>query len=134
MADKVRVVRAAISEREGQVAIAYDPNHTGGATLREGTGNPEEMTIKLVAIEQVDEIVPDFLPIYMKIDVEGHEEVVLQQLTRSRHAERIQFIFVEIDEDWVNAASVRAMLGQIGLTRIEKVGGGKHYDIAAYRN
>lgn len=69
----------------------------------------------------------------VKIDVEGFEPIVIDQLLRTAFADRISEIFLEIDEDWVRADAIRRRLGEAGFTAFEKIGSSPHYDLLALR-
>ena len=70
----------------------------------------------------------------VKIDVEGHEPIVIEQLMKSAHRERVFGIFYELDQRWADAGSVRDSLEQAGFTGFTKFGIGRHYDMLATRN
>lgn len=135
VADRVVALRAALSNRGGTAELAFHPSHSGTASLA-GKSNfdPDHTeTISLVTIEEVDRHVPESGAIIIKIDVEGHEDVVVAELARSRHLKRVQSIFYEIDEKWNDAAAIRQKLEAMGFSSFTKLGVGRHYDVLARR-
>ena len=69
----------------------------------------------------------------VKIDVEGHEEVVINELCKIDKTNNIKIIVYEIDERWTNHINIKNILMQQGFKSFEKIGSGKHYDIVAKR-
>ena len=51
----------------------------------------------------------------VKIDVEGHEEAVVEALMASAHRDRIAAIFYEVDERWTDGAAIARRLGSAGF-------------------
>jgi len=132
---RTAAVNAALSDRCGEVAIAVKPNHSGVASIAAHAarrGRPTQ-AIRLVDIAALDALLPPALPIYAKVDVEGHEAVVIAELLRSKHAGRIKAVFHEMDERWADAGEIRALLEGAGFTRFRKFGIRRHYDVLAER-
>lgn len=129
----VAIVRKAISDRAGRVALSVEPGHSGTASLRSGAegGRIEIETIDAAGLEQ---IVPAGAPeIVVKIDVEGHEAVVLAELMKCSFQPRIAAIFYEVDQRWVDPETLRKLLQENGFSEFRKVGNGSHYDVLAER-
>jgi hypothetical protein len=72
------------------------------------------------------------LPIYVKIDVEGHEEAVVTELLKCSFADQIREIFYEVDVRWVNPQVLQSLLQAAGFQSV-KIGSQKHYDVLATR-
>ena len=79
----------------------------------------------------VDTLLEGTAPLIVKIDVEGHEETVIEALMASAHRARIAAIFYEIDERWVDAPAIEARLRAACFARFIRFGVGRHYDILA---
>jgi len=129
------LLNAALSDHPGEAEIAFKANHSGRASIAghyQMRGRPTE-TIRLIDAAALDAHIPQDLPIYVKIDVEGHEEVVIAELLKSAHAARIKAIFHEVDEHWADAPAIRRMLVKGGFTRFRKFGIRRHYDVLAER-
>lgn len=134
----VKPVNRAIAAREGATVIRIDQAHSGGATM--ASANPvagDEVTIRMIDHRLLDELIPDGPEkIVVKIDVEGFERVVVEQLVKSRHVGRIAALFYEIDEAWVDPHSIAQTLRRVGLTVFRKISASPaatHYDILATR-
>ena len=130
-AAKIRSVDAAISTRSGTATIVTDSAHSGTASLR-GAGDGGE-TIRLLAAPDFDPLIDDRFPLVVKIDVEGHEEAVVEALAGSDHLPRIAAIFYEVDRRWTDAAAIEARLRDAGFLRFTRYGFGRHYDVLAER-
>ncbi len=74
------------------------------------------------------EIVPQDLPLVVKIDVEGHEQTVLRELTDSVLLDRVSAVYYEVDEEWCDPSELSCLLPGFAF---RKVGEGKHYDVLA---
>lgn len=135
VAQKVTVKRMALSDANTTAEITIIGDHSGAASI--ARNNPLKGT-QTETISLSDHTCLDALPfrhgvpIYVKIDVEGHEEVVIEELLKFRGADDIRQIFYECDEAWVSAKALAARLGaqDFGLRRI---GHGTHYDVLAQR-
>lgn len=130
---RITPVNAAVSNQCGQARISIKAGHSGAASLRENDGQGQTITISLVDAPRIDELIPDAGDIIIKIDVEGHEDTVLKELTRSRHLPRVKAMFYEIDERWSDPIQIEATLRQYGFHQFRKMGTGRHYDILASR-
>jgi FkbM family methyltransferase len=127
---KIRPIRAAVSLHSGIARIATDQAHSGTASLR-GTEPAEGEAISILGIAGVDALLEGTLPMIVKIDVEGHEETVIDALMASTHRDRIAAIFYEVDERWIDADAIAARLRANGFARFTRFGIGRHYDILA---
>lgn len=128
----IKPVHAAVSLHSGMARIATDGAHSGIASLREA-GSAEGEEIRILGIGGVDVLLAGSTPLIVKIDVEGHEETVIDALISSAHRDRIAAIFYEIDARWTSARAIEARLREIGFTRFVRHGIGRHYDILATR-
>lgn len=119
-----------ISVEDATLPIYIAPNHSGAASLH-GEGAAEHITIRTA--EALAEHIQPALPIVVKIDVEGHETFVARSLADASFADRIEAVFCEVDERWINPDELRTELRRAGLSRFEQVGSGFHYDLMARR-
>lgn len=126
----VRPVHAAVSLKSGTARIATDRQHSGTASLRAVAPEAGE-DIRILGMAGVDTLLEGNAPLIVKIDVEGHEETVIEALMASVHRARIAAIFYEVDERWVNAPAIEARLRVAGFARFTRFGIGRHYDILA---
>lgn len=130
--DRIKPVHAAVSLQSGMARIATNAAHSGVASLRGNQGSDGE-EISILGIAGVDTLLSGADPLIVKIDVEGHEETVVEALTASEHIDRISAIFYEIDARWTNAAAVEQRLRAVGFTHFDRYGIGRHYDVLATR-
>lgn len=135
--ERVHVIQAAISSQDGARVMATNAGHTGQARIIDRNSTPP----KLSQLQEVDALSGKSLasilgdedvPVYVKVDVEGHEGVVVGELLRSPIEPRIQEIFFEVDETWTEKCVLFALLGDAGFS-LERIGGGHHYDMLAVR-
>ncbi len=131
---RIRPVHAAVSLHSGMASIATDRAHSGTASLR-GTapGSAAGEEISILGIAGVDALLEGEEPLIVKIDVEGHEEIVVEALAASRHRARLAAIFYEVDSRWTDAGAIEARLRAAGFARFDRFGFGRHYDVLARR-
>jgi FkbM family methyltransferase len=131
---RVRPIHAALSNSTGESAIRTCPHHSGAATLRidHRFGDQTEM-VALIRPDALLPCLPDAIPIIVKVDVEGHEETVIDALLACAFAGRIDTIVYEMDERWTDPAQLRRTLSRAGLIAFRKLGLGRHYDMLASR-
>lgn len=132
---RITPVLAGISEKTGRSEMSVCHTHSGGASLRNGgiADGFEAEAVELICHDELDSMLSSGHPIIVKIDVEGHEEIVIRELMRSVHRDRFEAIFYEIDERWVNPRAILGLLEQHGFDRFTKFGIGRHYDTLAQR-
>lgn len=124
-----------LSDRDGSFSISVNTKHSGVATL-EGHlagANPaiSNQEVQLRTMAALSEHLPEHLPIFAKIDVEGHEAVVIDQILASCHASRVIGIFYEHDERWCDGARIEQSFARAGFTTLHKYGRGRHFDALA---
>ncbi len=133
--DKITLVRKAISDKTGNAEMSVNRHHSGRASIAQTNTNTftDIENIEVVNHEGLNELHLDpSVPVYIKIDVEGHEEIVLKELFLSRIAGQIQQIYYECDEKWISPESVEEWLKQKGFS-INKMGQEEHYNVLATR-
>lgn len=130
-----QIIMKAISSKKGKASIFTSSTHTGGASLSNvnNFSNESKTDIETVDGKEINNLV--YLSrenkIVVKIDVEGHEKQVLEQLKKTDFAQNITDIFIEVDENWCNYEEISVILQAMKLTSITKIGSGKHYDVHA---
>jgi FkbM family methyltransferase len=132
----VTPIHAAVSDADGTAEIHLHIAHSGAASLSTRTLLQESNveTIRTIDIFSIDDLIGDDGEILVKIDVEGHEDVVIGQLMASRHRARMAAIFYEVDERWSNPAALEAALRAAGFATFIRHGSGTHYDMLALRD
>jgi FkbM family methyltransferase len=135
-ADRTVLHMLAIADSVGAVEISVAEGHTGTATLagREGSQSGGGVTIATINAPLVDPLLAGELPMFVKIDVEGLEAVVIAELVKTESFARIAHIFYEVDDRWARADEIEARLRGAGFTRFAKYGRGHHYDVLASRS
>jgi len=126
----------AIADSAGEVTINVAPDHTGTASLagREGGAGAGGVTIETIDAPLLDPLLAGTLPMFVKIDVEGLEAVVIAELAKTASFARVEAIFYEVDDRWASAGEIEALLRGAGFTRFAKYGRGHHYDVLASRS
>lgn len=133
--DRAVAICAGVSDHSGEARIAVKEGHSGVATLARSDmfDAHASQTVTLIDADELDRLLPQSGALIVKVDVEGHEQVVIEQLLRSRHAPRIAAIFYEMDQRWCDHHAVRKALEGAGFDRFAKLGVGRHYDMLAQR-
>ncbi|MEM6477249.1 MAG: FkbM family methyltransferase, partial [Pseudomonadota bacterium] len=138
LSDRATALNFGLSEKAETRTITLSKAHSGMATL--GThadqfrAENSEIMVKLATMTEVMQHLPEGLPIFVKIDVEGHEEVVIRQLLGSSVARRIMAIFYEQDDRWSDNGAITSVLHSSGFERLHQYGRGLHYDVLAVPN
>lgn len=130
----IKAFCTAISSRKGVESICLKPGHSGAASMR-----PSAQSL-LKSVERVSTIGPAELrllvpasPSIIKVDVEGHEEVVILALSESGHLRHARAVCYEVDERWSNAENLQRMLRTQGFNHFARTATGRHYDVLASR-
>ena len=130
----VHPVRAAASLTTGKADIAKKFGHTGAASLR-------QLPRWFQATEQIDTLGPEtfqtLLPtkpdLIVKIDVEGHEEAVLESLARSGALKNAKAVYYEVNPDWSREERLAAILRKQGFHVFKRTSCEPYHDILATR-
>ena len=130
--EKIISINAGISSENKEAKIFYNENHSGEASLENNASTNSE-TIKLINHSVLNKQIENDHDLIVKIDVEGHEEVVIKELCKLNKISNIAIIVYEIDERWTNHINIKNTLMREGFISFEKIGSGKHYDIVAKR-
>ena len=130
--EKIISINAGISSENKEAKIFFNKNHSGEASLENNASTNSE-TIKLINHSVLNKQIENDHDLIVKIDVEGHEEVVIKELCKLNKISNIAIIVYEIDERWTNHINIKNTLIREGFISFEKIGSGKHYDIVAKR-
>jgi FkbM family methyltransferase len=136
-AERTVLHQLAISDSVGEVTISVAEGHTGTATLAgrdEALASSGGVKIRTIDAPLVDPLLAGELPMFVKIDVEGLEAVVIAELAKTTSFARVAAIFYEVDDRWASAGEIEARLRAAGFTRFVKYGRGHHYDVLASRS
>lgn len=137
--EKCFPVQKGLGRQASSITIGIPKNHSGAATtaahLDDASKEYMEETIEIVSSNYLNELeISDNDNIIVKIDVEGQEESVLEALAESLIFDKIQAIFYEVDEVWVDPKKLECFLTELGFKNFQRIGSGKHYDVLASRN
>lgn len=134
--EKIVFIEKAVSSTSGIQEISLISGHSGSGSLRPSVGQAYDKKFKIVTMDgrELVELLRDTNEsIFCKIDVEGHEpQVVEQLLSQPEISKRLSALFIECDENWFDVEDLMANLTRSGFS-LEKVGRGTHYDLFAYR-
>ena len=137
-AEKCVPIKKAISSLSGKTEIFLEKNHSGASSLSPcnplSQGDPITETVPVIDYAELDQYVRHSdCPIYVKVDVEGHEMVVIEQFLKSSFSARIVEFFFEVDEEWIDISSVKTILQTHGFSEFEVMVGTRnvHYDCFA---
>lgn len=131
------VVEKGISEKSGFLNLNVAEGHSGKNTFRtdELEENISNEKVEIINHEDIELLVQENTNYVIKIDVEGHEEVVINELTKCSFIQNVSYIFCEIDTNWVDVERLMEKLASVGFSSFEKVGNGEvHYDMLISRN
>ena len=116
----VEAIGSAVSETAGSLHFNYVDRHTGsGSVVGEGGGTA--ITVSSVNKDYFDRLAAsDKQTKIVKIDVEGHEPVVIAELMKSDIWNSIEYLFFECDETKYDVQEVVRRLELKGLKQIYK--------------
>lgn len=141
VADKCISFNLGVSNTCSSRDILIKKGHSGAATFSslnmEANHGAQLEKILTVDANKLDEIiVTSGLPVIVKVDVEGVEDVVIEQLMKCYFAPQIKEIFVEINENWVDLKYIRKLLYDNGFNKFKRnpeSAAGAHYDLLVSR-
>jgi FkbM family methyltransferase len=133
--DRAQALNFGLSDCDGTRQIATCKAHSGVATLEDHlTSRLPSATSIAVEMRTIDSLLlhlPRDLPLFVKIDVEGHEATVITQLLGSSLAKRVIGIFYEHDSQWSDGAAIEHVLARGGFAVMRRYGRGRHFDALA---
>jgi FkbM family methyltransferase len=122
-----------ISDREGTAKFFVSSAKSGRGNLR-GAGR-DSIEIQVRDSRFFDELKTQIgdIPVFVKIDVEGHEAVVMEQLGKSSLASNVAELFVEVTPRWAGEGGARKVIEEaerLGLEEASRFGrDNMQYDI-----
>ena len=109
--DKVVFKNNGISYISRPSQIFYNPAHSGSASLtRTDKGISKKETVFLINAKDLETLIPDSTKIIIKIDVEGHEEIVIKELLKCSFFKRVNSILYECHEEYTNKTKINSLL------------------------
>jgi len=86
----------AISDNNGRHKININLEHSGSASIDQAIGKNDSLeTIDVTYLNRLD--IPKDMDIVIKIDVEGHEKIVVEQLIQTFFLHSVSAIYYEYD-------------------------------------
>lgn len=131
--DKIIAIAKAFSDRTGQAQMRANVCHSGWSTLEVDIENSYCETVELTCMAEIDPLIAEKGRIIAKIDVEGHEAVVLKELLKSQHISRFHKVFYELNEEWNDPEKLRGLLTKAGFKQFKQFGSGTCYDMLAQK-
>lgn len=131
---RAAALNVGLSDTAGRHSITINPVHSGQASLEAHMAERSDcrsIEIELVTMAELEAHLPPGLPLFVKIDVEGHEPIIIEELLASHHAARVMGIFYEHDNRWTDNASIARALYRAGFAKLKRYGRGKHFDVLA---
>lgn len=132
---KTLAFRAAIAENHGPHQICLKRGHSGAASMRpqQAAKSKRYETIYGINAAVLQNLLKFTARAVIKIDVEGFEQTVIDELAKSGVLARTQAVFYEVDERWSQPDLIRQQLAEQGFSCFQRFGTGYHYDVLATR-
>lgn len=124
----------AISNKYEEAEISFDVNHSGTASLAPQVNNQSSNVIKIRTVnnELLESLFSSKSKKYvLKVDVEGFEYTVLNEIFKCDFSEFITNVYYEVDERWESPILLKEMLRNKGFCHFKKIGDGIHYYMMA---
>jgi FkbM family methyltransferase len=131
--DKVQALNLAISKESGPSTIGISASHTGAASMDRVDEGAATQTIDCVDATGLAKLLKPQNPLVVKIDTEGHEPVVIEQLRKMAFWPQVEKLFFEVDTRWVNGGQLVEQLQQDGFKEVFRSSGATHYDVMLAR-
>jgi FkbM family methyltransferase len=130
---QIEAVNSAVAEAIGFLQFNFVDWHTGAGSLVD-CKNEGTITVSSVNRVYFDELAAlDGRSKIVKIDVEGHEPIVIAELMKSKIWDQIEYIFFEYDDSRYDVQAVVRRLETSGLRQIFKNDLRKPYDLMFQR-
>ena len=81
--------------------IFFNIKHSGASSLNYRNNNHiKKIEVNLINHVQLNQIISKVKNIIIKIDVEGHEEIVINEIFKCAFSDNIDVIIYECNDDW----------------------------------
>lgn len=130
--NRINILNFGIGDHNGTIGFETDHTHSGkGRISKSGASN---ISIEIQDYTAFNTIADrhEQADFFCKIDVEGFEFIVIEQILKSNISSRLSGIITEIDERFLTNEQVQTIcerLKKIGLQQTNKLGEGHHYDL-----
>ena len=132
---KTYSLNRALDSSSGPRTMKLVKNHSGMASFLDlpDVGSSESLKVVCITVSYLETLLPPKTPIAVKLDVEGFETKILEELIQSKFWSRIASIFYEVNENWVDPEKLGATLKDAGMRSLTRVGNLSQYDVLAER-
>jgi FkbM family methyltransferase len=128
-ADQIHLYNCAISNQDSWLAFAATETHSGIGKLVD-LNVDGSIRVKSLDRKIFDQIgLTDRLPKIVKIDVEGHEPIVIGELMKSKMRDDIRYLYFEANDSRYDVARVSRTLESYGFRKIFQNGRSGDYDL-----
>jgi len=110
----------AISNKVGKIEFFIPNNHTGAATMCSNAKS--NIVFESVNRSYLDKINTKEDDIFLKLDVEGAEHLVLIEIFESIISKNIKYIFIEINQNYNNSKIIRSILSKNNFVEVDRKG------------
>jgi len=111
--------KVAISSYNESRYISFDKNHTGTSSLDLKKKNSDKLIwIKTINYKYLNELIKLNYKLIIKIDVEGHELVVLKQIIKSILIKKVEYIFIEINFKKNHFKEIKKIIQKLKLIQL----------------
>ncbi len=119
--NRITAINAAISSQNKNRYISFDKFHTGSSSLDLKKNNTNKLVkIKTINFKYLNKLIKLDYNLIIKIDVEGHEFVVLKQIVKSNLIKKVDYIYIEINFKRNNLMKIRKILKKFNFIQIYK--------------
>lgn len=132
--DVVKPVKAAVSLSTGKAIIAKKPGHSGAASLRALPGWFRlTETVATLGPEALRDLLPTCVDLVIKVDVEGHEQIVFDALSQAGILAQATAVFYEVNPEWSQESALKTLLQAHGFTGFTRTSLRSCHDVLATR-
>ena len=113
-------------------AIKKKEAHSGAATFRDeiSFGIDDSEFVEVVGAEYLSSLFNEnSASILVKIDVEGFEQEVIEEIINCSWIELVESWWVEINDEWTNLGELETLLSSVGFSIGFKTGSEGNYDV-----
>ncbi|WP_019677512.1 FkbM family methyltransferase [Arsukibacterium perlucidum] len=134
VSDNVIPIQAAVSSQTGNTTIIKKFWHSGAATLRKlPNWFRYSESIATLGPDKLAVIIPKSADLIVKVDVEGHENIVFEALAESGLLSNTKAMYYEIDRRWSDERGLETLLRTYGFTKFEYTSSKMSCDVLATR-
>lgn len=119
--NRIIAKKVAISSQNKNSYISFDKKHTGSSSLDLKKDNLNKLIkIKTVNFKYLNKMINLNYRLIIKIDVEGHEFVVLEQIVKSNLIKKVDYIYIEINFKKNNLMKIIKVLKKFNFIQVYK--------------